>query len=488
MNVDRTTTYLIGLLKELREMPKETEWVEFKSSYADPQEIGEYLSALSNSAALCGKANAYLVWGIENKTHNIVGTAFRPEQTKKGNEELENWLLRLLSPRIHFRFHKIEIDSATVVVFEITRASSKPVQFHGQEYIRVGSYKKKLKDYPKKERRLWRIFDQTPFEELHATEYLSEEAVLKLLDYPAYFDLLGLSLPENRSGILARLAEDDMIKPCEAGGWNISNMGAILFAKRLDDFKHLKRKAVRVIVYRNTSRLETIREQVGNKGYATGFEEMLGYINTLLPSNEVIDQALRRAVPLFPELAVRELVANATIHQDFFIHGTGPMIEIFTDRMEITNPGLPLVKTERFLDSPPKSRNEALASFLRRVGICEERGSGIDKVVFQTEIYQLPAPIFEVTEEHTRAILFTPKALNDMEKGDRIRACYLHACLKYVNRDYMTNSTLRERFGIEVRNSAIASRIIRETIEAGLVRPYEIQTSKKYAKYVPFWS
>jgi predicted HTH transcriptional regulator len=197
---------------------------------------------------------------------------------------------------------------------------------------------------------------------------------------------------------------------------------------------------------------------------------------------------LRQEVPVYPELAVRELVANAIIHQDFFIRGTGPMIEIFSDRMEITNPGIPLVKTERFLDSPPKSRNEALASFLRRVGICEERGSGIDKVVFQTEVYQLPAPMFEVAEEHTRVVLFAPKALNDMDKNDRIRACYLHACLKYVNRDFMTNSSLRQRFGIEAHNSAIASRIIRVTIEAGFVRLYDPNMSRKYTKYVPFWS
>jgi predicted HTH transcriptional regulator len=479
---------LIGLLSELRDLPKETEWVEFKVNFTNPQNIGEYISALSNSAVLNGKANAYLLWGIADENHEIVGTNFKPERTKKGNEELENWLLRLLNPRIHFRFYQFEADDLPVVILEVARASSKPVQFQGQEFIRVGSYKKKLKDFPEKERKLWRIFDQKPFEELNAAECLSDEEILKLLDYPAYFDLLELSLPENRRGILERLFEDEMIGPCEAGGWNISNKGAILFAKRLDDFKHLKRKAVRVIVYKNASRLETTREQVGSKGYASGFEGLIEYINNLLPSNEVIGQALRREVPVYPELAVRELVVNAIIHQDFFITGTGPMIEIFSDRMEITNPGIPLVKTERFLDSPPKSRNEALASFLRRIGICEERGSGIDKVVFQTEIYQLPAPMFEVTDEHTRAILFAPRALNEMEKNDRIRACYLHSCLKYVNRDFMTNTTLRERFGIEARNAAIASRIMRETIEAGFIRPYETHMSKKYAKYVPFWS
>ena len=164
------------------------------------------------------------------------------------------------------------------------------------------------------------------------------------------------------------------------------------------------------------------------------------------------------------------------------------MIEIFSDRMEITNPGLPLVKTERFLDTPPRSRNEVLASFMRRVGICEERGSGIDKVVFQTEFYQLPAPIFETAEGSTRAVLFAHKSRKDMDRADRSRACYLHACLRYVERNPMTNSSLRERFGIAEKNSAMASRIIREAMEDNLVKPYDQGQGKKYAKYLPNWA
>ncbi len=89
----------------------------------------------------------------------------------------------------------------------------------------------------------------------------------------------------------------------------------------------------------------------------------------------------------YPELAIRELVANALIHQDFFISGAGPMVEIFENRIEITNPGSPLVSTARFIDTPPRSRNETLASMMRRFGICEERGSGIDKVITQVELY-----------------------------------------------------------------------------------------------------
>ena len=199
-------------------------------------------------------------------------------------------------------------------------------------------------------------------------------------------------------------------------------------------------------------------------------------------------KALRKDIPMYPELAVREVVANAIIHQNFFLQGTSPMIEIFDDRMEVTNPGTPLIETKRFIDSPPISRNEKIASFMRRIGVCEERGSGIDKAVSQTELYQLPAPLFETTDEHTRAILFAYQKLKDMDKEDRIRSCYLHSGLRYVQRDFMTNTTLRERFRIESKNSAIASRIIKETLDAKVIKPHDETASRKFMKYVPWWA
>lgn len=480
--------YLRGLLNELRKQPRETQWLEFKTNYADPKEIGEYISALSNSAALNDKAHAYMGWGVENKTHNIVGTKFSPSKAKKGNENLENWLLRLLSPRIHFHFYEFSVDEKPVVLLEISRAVNRPVQFMGREYIRIGSYKNMLKDYPEQERELWRIFENIPFETQTAAVNVTGEEVLGLLDYPVYFDLLGLPLPESRDGFLQALGSEHMIVRNQSGKWDISNLGAILFAKKLTMFRSLKRKAVRVVLYKGNSRVETIREFEGTKGYAVGYEGLIEFINNLLPSNEVIGKALRKNLPMHPELAIRELVANAIIHQDFFVTGAGPLIEIFSDRIEITNPGRPLVDTNRFLDSPPRSRNEALASFMRRIGVCEERGSGVDKVVFQTELFQLPAPLFEVAGDNTRVVLFAHRPLNQMDKYDRIRACYLHACLKYVNREEMTNASLRERFAIDPKNSAIASRIIRDTVADGLIRLYDPEMSRKYAKYVPFWS
>ena len=165
------------------------------------------------------------------------------------------------------------------------------------------------------------------------------------------------------------------------------------------------------------------------------------------------------------------------------------MIEIFSDRIEITNPGPPLIETLRFLDEPPQSRNEALAAFMRRLNICEERGSGIDKVIDAVEAHQLPAPAFLATESHTTAVLFSPRKLNEMKREDKVRACYQHACPRFVCRDVMTNTSLRTRFGIDEANAAIASRIIGDTIEERLVKPRNAKSSsRKHAAYVPFWA
>jgi ATP-dependent DNA helicase RecG len=488
MTSDRSADYLVSLVRELCKLPRETEWAEFKQGNAKPQEIGEYISALANSAALVGKAFAYLVWGVGDADHAIVGTRFVPGAAKVGNEELENWLLHLLTPKIDFRFFDVMVDGKRVVVLEIERAFRHPVQFQGQEHLRVGSYKKRLKDFPEKERALWRIFDRTPWEDGVAVERLPVDDVVRLLDYPVYFDLLRRSPPGNRAGIVKALADDGLIRPNQAGGWDITNLGAILFAKRLDSFRAIRRKALRVIQYRGTSRIETVREQDGTRGYAADFEGLIGIINGMLPSSEVIDQALRRTVLMFPEPAVRELVANALIHQDFGLTGVGPMVEIFDDRVEITNPGAPLMDTQRFVDTPPKSRNEALVSLMRRFGICEERGSGWDKVVFETELHQLPAPLPEATEDHTRVVLFAPRPLTKMDKADRVRAVYLHACLRYVSREYLTNTSVRARFGIEPHNLATASRLIKETVGAGLIVPDDPHAAPKLRRYVPSWA
>ena len=478
-----------SIIEEARKYLYEQPWIEFKHNNHDPQESGEYISALSNTAALFNQEHAFLIWGIDDETHDMVGTSFIPQETKVGNQGLELWISTQLEPQIQFYFHTTEIEGKPLVLLEIARAHSAPVKFKGVDYIRIDSYKKKLKDFPDTERELWAIFSKKPFEAMIAMENVSGDFVLRELDYSSYFELLSQDLPSDKAKILEALVDDKMIAKAETGNYNITNLGAILFAKRLSDFPSLARKAVRVIKYEGTGRIGAAsKEQVGGKGYACGFEGLITYITNLLPNNEIMGKALRKVVPMYPDIAVRELVANCLIHQNFFVQGTSPLIEIFSDRMEITNPGSPLIDKARFVDHPPVSRNEQLASFMRRIGVCEERGSGYDKVVFETEFYQLPAPEIEIYNDHTKVILFAHKEYAQMSKEDRYRACYLHACLKRVNRDYMTNASLRERFNIDKKNSSMVSRLLSETCALGLVYVSPDSTSDKNRKYLPFWA
>jgi len=485
---NRSPAYVISLIHELRQEPAETEWLEFKVNNGNPDEIGEYVSALANSAALGERASGYLIWGIDDRTHEVVETTFSPSKAKIGNEELENWLLRSLEPQVQFGFFPVIVDGKPLVLLEVERASHAPVQFRGVEYIRVGSYKKKLKDYPEKEKQLWHVFDSTRFEDHVAQSHVSDSDVLQLLDYPAYFSLLKEPLPENRSGIMNALVSDRLVCSCDAGGWDITNLGALLLARRLSDFGTLQRRQVRVVRYQGTTRTDALQEPIFTTGYASGFATLLSRIEELLPVHEEIHGGLRGVESPFPAIAVRELVANALIHQDLLVGGTSPMVEIFSNRVEITNPGKPLVDIARLLDSPPRSRNERLASLTRRMGICEERGSGWDKVATQVEQHRLPAPLVEIGEEWTRVTMFDLIPLVKMSSDDRMRAVYLHACLQHANRQYVTNKSVRERFGIEPRNSATASRLIREAVKLKRIAPYDTNAAPKLMRYVPIWA
>ena len=479
---------MIKILEELISHKTENEWIEFKVDNYEPQLIGEYISALSNAAALHGKESGYLVYGVKDITHEIVGTEFKPYEAKVGSQELENWIATQLEPHIDFKIFELNYKEKNIVIFKIDSTYNIPVKFKNIEYIRVGSYKKKLSEFPEKERKIWGKSLQKEFEIDIALKDISDDEVLKLLDYPGYFDLMKLNLPTNKEAIIEKFIEEKLIVKTH-NGYNITNLGAILFAKNLNSFDKLSRKVVRVILYKGKGRLETVKEHLVTKGYAIGFEGLIEYINNILPINEEIGKAFRKEVRMYPEIAIRELVANAIIHQDFSEKGTGPMIEIFEDRVEITNPGKPLIDTLRFVDHSPQSRNEKLAYFMRRVNICEERGSGIDKVVSATEIYQLPPPNFIEENNFFRVVLYSYKSFEEMDKKDKIMACYLHCCLKYVSNDYMTNQTLRERFNIGKNSYPMASRIIADAIEAELIKDYDAENkSKKFAKYIPFWS
>lgn len=316
---------------------------------------------------------------------------------------------------------------------------------------------------------------------------LTPPEVIALLDTQTFFDLLGRDYPSDREGVIARLTEERLVDAIE-GGLCIRRLGALLLAKRLENFPDIVGKAPRVVVYKQDSKVETELDQTGTRGYAVGFQRLVKFVMNMLPQNEVIEDALRKEVKLIPEIVVRELTANCLIHQDFTIDGMRPMIEVYSNRVEFSNPGEPIVPVDRFIDGY-RSRNERLANIMRRLGICEEKSSGIDKVVQAAEVFQLPAPDFRAGFQRTEVVIYGVKSFDDMNRADRTRACYQHASLRFVMREQMTNQSLRERFHLPEFKSAIVSQIISATQEAGLIKIDERSGgSRKFARYIPFWA
>lgn len=372
-----------------------------------------------------------------------------------------------------------------VLVFHIpSRPTGTAYHYGGAYLMRSGA-----ELVPMSEDQLRKIFGegQPGWLEQVALDSLSGQDVVQLLDTQSYFDLLNLPYPTTQEGVLARLQEERLVFRGE-NGFSINNLGGILLAKRLPDFPSVKRKAPRVIAYNGESKLDTKSDQLGEKGYAVGFEGLVKYVMSQLPQNEVIEDAVRKAVKLVPEVVIRELVANTLIHQDFGISGAGPVVELYSNRIEFANPGLPIVPVERFIDGY-QSRNERLADLMRRFGICEEKSSGIDRVVETAELYQLPAPDFQSGYHRTTVIVYGPRTFRNMDRVDRVRACYQHCVLQWVLRKQMTNQSLRERFCLTERRSGTVFQIISATAKAGLIKPDPSGTeSRKYAKYIPEWA
>lgn len=476
---------LKDILNDLIKLPSESEWVEFKLNFHSPEEIGERISALANGACIHNQAFGYLVFGVEDGSHLIRGTTFRAKSHKKGKEDLEHWLATRLNPRIDFQVYEFDYDGTRhISLYVIPAAKSQPVEFLHQAYIRINTITRKLNDFPEKQAKIWKK-ESIPFEKEIAMDNLSVSDIIHYLSAETYFDLMKLPYPSSVEGVIAKFLEEGLIVKHKT--YAITKLGALLFAKQLKNFESTERKAVRAIVYKGKNKVETEREQMGVKGYALGFEGLVDWVNSQLPANEEIGKALRTETRMYPEIAIRELVSNALIHQDFSVKGF-PMIEVFSDRIEISNPGKPLVTPERFIDAYI-SRNEKLADLMRRMGFCEEKGSGMDKVIFYNELYQLPPINVVVSENRTTVSMFHYKTLNNLDKKEKIRACYQHACLKYVSNEKMTNQSLRDRFKIEGQNAAIASRIIKESLIDGVIKEEDPENrSRKYASYIPFWA
>lgn len=458
-----------------KSLPSETQNLEFKEAKTqfDAIKLYKYCVAIGN------EGGGHLVFGMSDKPpRTIVGTSACSHPLATVEK-----IFSILGFRVDIT--EVPHPEGRVLVFTIpSRPQGTAYQYQGSYWMHSGEQLVAMS-----EDRLRTIFNegQPSWLEHIAYSNASAQAVIDTLDTQSYFELLNLPYPTNQIGVIERLISDSLIKR-SGEGYHILNMAAVLLAKSLKRFESVKRKAIRVILYDGESKLKTVSDLTGDKGYAVGFSGLVSYVMSQLPQNEIIENALRKETKLLPEVVIRELLANALIHQDFQISGTSPFVEIYSNRVEITNPGLPLVPVNRFIDSY-QSRNESLADLMRRFGICEEKSSGIDRVVQAAEMMQLPAPEFITGHIRTTAVIYGPKPFKSMDGSDRVRACYQHCVLQYVLRKQMTNQSLRERFGISSASSNSVSQTINNCVDQNLIQlDPSAPDSKRYARYIPSWA
>ncbi|MCC8992485.1 MAG: putative DNA binding domain-containing protein [Candidatus Contendobacter sp.] len=481
-------TKALELLRASLEPPKhELNELDWKTALShDKKRLTEHLSALANQPG-----GGYLVFGVDN-TGAPVGV------DDKAVEFTVNQLANLgragLEPPLALDHAIEDYESVPLLFVHVPESAVKPVHLRGkgleEAFIRSGGTTRKAS---RQEIGTMMLNSRTPrWEELHASSVLLPDTEFTAkLNIEPIFRMLERPLTTTQEDTLAWMASERFIVREPAGGGYVTNLGAIATARKLADFPDLSRKAVRVVVYDGLNKAKTKQEQEGTKGYAISFQGLIEFVMALLPQSEVIEKALRTKRTVYPEIALREIVANALIHQDFSVTGAGPLIEIFDDRIDVSNPGglLPSKRLDRLIGTQPESRNEQLARAFRRYKICEERGSGLLKAGLQVELYGLPPIEFTAGPNHFKVTLYSPRTFAEMSAHERLEACYQHAVLRYYSDSAMTNTTLRERLKMPEKQRSMVSVLIQDAIDRHLVKSADPENkSKKFAQYVPFWA
>ncbi len=473
------------LQQSVQPVPTELNQLDWKRQLSPKQDrLAEHLSAFANYAG-----GGFLVFGIDNATAKPIGITADQVATVMGR--LTNLGRDGLEPPISLDHAVVTWDSQPILIVYIPEQTSKPVHRRGETieaaWIRSGGTTRKAS---RQEVGAMLMTNRTPrWEQFRASPLLSLPDILDHLDVAAICTLLGRPVPPTPAETMRWLIDENMVQPEGEGGY-ITNCGAMSAARDLRRFEALERKRVRVVRYRGMNKVETIDEVIGQKGYAIGFEGLINHLKRALPHSEVIREALRVDVAVFPDVALRELIANALIHQDFTITGAGPMIDVFQDRIEFTSPGglLPGKSVDRLIGATPESRNELLAAAFRRYRICEERGTGFQKVISAVELYGLPPVSFAAAENSFKVTLHAPRSFGDMTPQERIEACYQHAVLKFLSSSAMTNRTLRERLKMHDKQRNQVTNLIADAVTAGRIKRSDPDSGKKFAEYLPYWA
>ena len=397
----------------LRAFPKENEWLEFKVSFVTEDKIGSHISALSNSACLHEKKSAYLVFGVHNESHNVVGTEFRPKHHKVGNEEFENWLAKLLEPRIDFKIYEFNSNNKPVAIIEIDPAQDRPVKFKNIAYIRVGSYTKKLSDFPEKERKIWE--KKTSYD---WSAQICEDATINDLD-PEAIRKAKREYKNKSSQKIGEVDEwDDLTflnKARVTIQGNITKAAIILLGK--EESEHFISPSVAKITWilKDANNIEKDYEHFGPP-FILNVEQVFSKVRNLkyryLPNETLFPIEISKYDPW----VIREALHNCIAHQDYELVSRINLVEK-PDELIFANVGSFIPKSIEIVIKPDWApeifRNPFLSTAMVNLNMIDTIGSGIRKM-FKTQMERFfPLPDYDLSQPDKVIVKIAGKVLNE---------------------------------------------------------------------------
>ncbi|QPK79394.1 putative DNA binding domain-containing protein [Corynebacterium lizhenjunii] len=486
----RQRAELESRVRRLINVGREQPWLEFKEDgLREGARIAEYVSALGNSACLSGEPAGYLLWGISD-SGEIVGTTFDWEAAKgKGNADLKPWLTEKISPKIDLTFDSLEIDGKRVVILRVPAAREAPLTFEDKRYIRIDSYNKNLIKNPQAERQLWLKLQQFSRESELVASNLESSDILELLSREAFVMNRKELLHLEGEALVETMRRDGAVTYTHEDGWGIPLWSALMYAQHLSSFDGLNSYQPRIFLYSGESTDTFKREKRFDQGYALSFGRVIELVSATAPGGEGYDSRSGRRidVPTLPTIAFREVYANALLHQDLNDTGKFVTISVFADRIEVANPGTPLVDPDRFIDAVSDSRNQRLGEALRRAYFVEQRGSGWDKIVQSLEEEHFPPALVRVNGS-TVVSLSAYRPYSMMSMRERMQAVYQHTCLSLLRAQPVNNASVRARFGLDSSHAAQVSRLLSATVDENLIRLYDPEAGPRSRRYVPNWA
>lgn len=471
------------LEKSLSPIPQELNELDWKASTCKAERMSKHLSAFANYSG-----GGFLVFGIDDKG-TVNGLTQKDADLFSG--QIANWARDLVTPEVRTQiFSFVFKDKALLGVF-IEEAFDKPVHKKSgtieDSFLRAGGQSRLMtRD---EIRHSMMSSRHQRFEEMPASL-----PSIMVVNWQEQFDFSEFlqrtrfdSTDPNR--LMEHLFSHKLIARIDQK-YLPTNLAILTCAKDLTQFPSYERYAVRLTEYSDTTKMQAKRDHTFRSGVSLSLDSIVKHIIESLPHSEIIQNATKLRTSVIPPVAIRELVINSIMHRDFSKTNSFITIEIFSDRIEITNPGglLPDISVDRLIDHPSICRNEVFSDFLRKLGLAEERGSGVDNALIAIELWGLPPIIFESQRDYFKAIILMPKKFNDMSKDERITATYQHTCLNKLTGRRTTNSSLRERFKFSAEETTKIGRLITDAVEAQRIKLANPNASKRDFHYVPYWA